>query len=101
MYYNDYQDDKVEVIPDFPQSSVGSPCPIILRDEHTLVVCFYIQNTLEDSGVSDARIIGSNNGGEPTAIVRFNRTYACASGPPNDEGISRHPLASHGLSAEL
>lgn len=97
MYDADNHDNVVE-IPGFPQSSIGAPNPVVVSDEHTLVVAFYLQDTPEGWDGRDVRIVGSQTNGEPLALVRFNRCYAYMFGPPNDEAISGHPLASRGLS---
>ena len=41
MYSVDSRDTVVP-LPNFPQSSVGTPCPIVLTDEHTLILAYYM-----------------------------------------------------------
>ena len=82
-------DDKDKVIQsdEFPPSSVGAPIPMLLADEHTKVVAYYVQ---EDEIVDDP-----NN--ERIAIVSFSSCKAALFGPPNDEAFRGHPLYSRGL----
>jgi len=42
MYTVDKKD-KVLPLSNVPHSSVGAPCPLVLSDEHTTVVAYYIQ----------------------------------------------------------
>lgn len=82
-------DDKDRVIEiSLPQSSVGAPMPIILADEHTTIIAYYLQETIE---------IDYENENEAIAIVSFKRCYEHVLGPPNDEAFHGHPLASRGL----
>lgn len=43
MYQIDKKDKVIE-LHELPQSSVGAPIPILLADEHTAVVAYYMQN---------------------------------------------------------
>jgi len=47
MYTVD-EKDRVIALEDFPQSSVGAPIPVIVSDEFTTLIAFYLQDTLED-----------------------------------------------------
>lgn len=49
MYTVD-EKDRVIALEDFPQSSVGAPIPVIVSDEFTTVIAFYLQDTPEDWG---------------------------------------------------
>jgi hypothetical protein len=86
MYPVDKRDRVVE-IRTIPQSSVGSPTPILLGDEFTSTIAYYAQD--ED--------IGPDGNGETIVIVRFIRCLARMFGPPNDETFRGHPLTSRGL----
>lgn len=96
MYTIDDRDQVVQ-INELPQSSAGAPCPVVLYDEHSLVVAYYVQETPQEWDGITVRIIGPESEGEPVAVVRFNRCIAVGSGWPNDEVFSAHPLASRGL----
>ncbi len=95
MYEVDERD-RVVSLPDLPQSSVGAPIPVLLSDEFTLVIAFYLQGhiKLDERWL---RIVELDQGGEPIAIVRFIQCYAYMFGPPNDEAFHGHPLAARGL----
>lgn len=97
MYTVD-EKDRVIALEDFPQSSVGAPVPIIVSDEFTTAVAFYLQDTPEDWDGTQVHIVSRESEGEPLAIVRFSLCYAYSFGPPNDEAFSGHPLADRGLS---
>jgi hypothetical protein len=96
MYSAD-EKDRVVSITDIPQSSVGSPIPIVLTDEFVTVVAFYLQNTPEGWDGTWVRVVSADTEGEPVALVRFSLCYAFMFGPPNDEAFAGHPLASRGL----
>src|SRR6185295_15318696 len=85
MYSVDSRD-TVLPLPDVPQSSAGAPCPIVLADEHTLILAYYLaardQATIDDS----------------VAIVTFEGYDAMMFGPPNDAAFKGYPLAARGLS---
>src|SRR5215510_8413907 len=97
MYTAD-EKDRVIVLEDFPQSSVGAPVSAIVSDEFTTVVAFYLQDTPEEGDGTWVRVVFRESAGEPLAIVRFSLCYAYSFGPPNDEAFSGHPLAGRGLS---
>lgn len=96
MYEIDDKDRVVELT-DVPQSSVGAPCPLVLSDEHTTVLAYYLQDTPEDWDGTSVRIVGPDSSDEPLALVRFTDCYATTFGPPNDEAFDGHPLAARGL----
>ncbi|MEO2078277.1 MAG: hypothetical protein ABGX20_23355 [Bacillus sp. (in: firmicutes)] len=86
MYTVDKRD-KVLPLSNVPQSSVGAPCPLVLSDEHTTVVAYYIQ---EDE-------IDFKSNIDPLAIITFRFCKSTMFGPPNDEAFRGHPLSSRGL----
>lgn len=96
MYSVD-EKDRVILLENIPQSSVGAPIPIVLSDEFATVVAFYLQNTPDDWDGTSIRIIGTETQGEPLALIRFSFCYASMFGPPNDEAFDGHPLAGRGL----
>ncbi len=96
MYQVDDRDRVVE-LKDFPQSSVGAPCPLVLSDEYVTVVAFYLHTVEPSWDGTTPRSIGPDTSGEEVAIVRFEPSHAILFGPPNDEAFSGHPLAKRGL----
>ena len=80
--------DKVIEIRTVPQSSVGAPSPIILSDEHRILLAYIIQAPAESSLEQE---------GEDFALIEFQRYRSFMFGSPNDEAFSGHPLASRGL----
>ena len=89
--------DCVRELPDVPQSSVGAPIPLVMSDEHRVVLAYYLQEAPPGWDGSSVRIVGPSEADEPIAIVKFALCYAHMFGPPNDEAFKGHPLASRGL----
>src|ERR1041384_1788450 len=79
MYQVDAQDEVHEMAA-LPPPSAGAPSPLLLSDEQCAVLAYYAADD-DDS----------------LALVRFSSCYAVLFGPPNDEAIEGHPLASRGL----
>jgi hypothetical protein len=96
MYSVDERD-KVVPLDGVPQSSVGAPMPIVLADEHRVVLAYYVEERTPGWDGSTARVVYPDDGNEPIAIVRFSHTRVHMFGPPNDEAFAGHPLASRGL----
>jgi len=67
------------------QSSVGAPCPMVLSDEHTLYVAYYMQDEPDEFML------------EAVGLVKFEGFHAFQFGPPNDEAFNGHPLYAKGL----
>lgn len=83
MYTTDDQD---IVIPlgDIPPCCVGAPLPVVFADEGTTIVAYIIQRS-------------SSPDSDDHAFIRFHWCYSLMFGPPNDEALGGHPLASRGL----
>ena len=65
---------------DIPAPDIGAPIPVVVAREDAVIVAY-------------ASRAGGYEG------VHFRGLYALQFGPPNDEAISGHPLASAGLNA--
>lgn len=89
--------DRVELLDDLPQSSVGAPCPLVLGDEYTTVVAYYVESPEPDWTGERVRVVEPEESAEPAALVRFRGVCAAMFGPPNDEAFHGHPLAGRGL----
>jgi hypothetical protein len=99
MYSVDDRDRVIEL--ELPQSSVGAPLPIVLADDSTLVVAYFLQGPA-DSGWDGRTVrIVSHEDVEPAAIVRFDFFERFTFGQPSDDMIfgGVHPLSERGLSA--
>ena len=92
-------DEKDRVVPlqDVPQSSVGAPLPLVLADEHRIVLAYYLQVRQPGWDGSWIRMVDPVTSDEPIALACFHRVVHMF-GPPNDEALSGHPLARRGLS---
>jgi hypothetical protein len=95
MYEVDTRDRVVE-LNDVPQSSIGAPLPIVVADEHTLQLAYYLSVADPDWDGTYVRIVDTSTE-LPVVLVRFETAYAWFHGPPNDEAFDGHPLASRGL----
>ena len=95
MYEVDERDRVVELT-DVPQPSVGAPMPLVLADEHRVIVAYYV---LEKEFWQDPGTLSTEQGSfrELSAVVRFRGCIAHMFGPPNDEAFEGHPLARRGL----
>ncbi len=89
--------DEVQELDDVPQSSIGAPVPLVISNEHRVVLAYYLDDTESDWDGKTVRVVGPIGSSEPLAIVRFAFCYAHMFGPPNEEAFSGHPLASRGL----
>lgn len=90
MYPVDERDRVIE-IRGVPQSSVGAPMPIILSDEHRVLLAYVIEER------PDVSLESLQSGGEDFALIEFHRCRSFMFGSPNDEAFSGHPLAARGL----
>jgi hypothetical protein len=96
MYQVDEQDVVVE-LPDAPQPSVGAPNPVVLSDEATVVLAYYLEERPTGWDGTSVRVVGPTTSGEPLAVVTFSPYEAFMFGAPNDEAFEGHPLAGRGL----
>jgi hypothetical protein len=65
---------------DIPAPDIGAPTPVVVANETEAFVVYEARSGKRE-------------------CVHFRGLYALQFGPPNDEAIAGHPLASHGLSA--
>ena len=90
MYPVDERDRVIE-LKDVPQSSVGSPLPVVLSDEFKILLA-YLESSPEWDGTTDPDALT-----ESLALVEFESYRSYMFGAPNDEAFSGHPLAARGL----
>jgi hypothetical protein len=95
MYQVDERD-RVTPLTRLPQSSAGAPRPVVVADEHRVVLGYGLQDTQPGWDGTTVRVVDAASD-EPMAIVRFDGCRVHMFGPPNDEAFSGHPLASRGL----
>lgn len=93
MYEVD-ENDRVVTLEGIPQSSARAPEPVIIGNEHRVVLAYRVQSAEIWDGKTVR--IEDREGKEPIALVRLE-CRAHMFGPPNDEAFSGHPLASRGL----
>jgi len=95
MYQVD-EKDRVVTLEGVPQSSVGAPNPLIIANEQHVVLAYYLSSTDPSWDGKTIRIVDQERSDEPIALVRLE-CFAHMFGPPNDEALDGHPLASRGL----
>ena len=96
MYSIDSQDEVVE-LEDLPPSDAGAPLPLILADDHNLVLAYLVHES--DPAWDGVPVsVMAESAGKLIALVEFPFYTACMFGPPNDEAFTGHPLAARGLS---
>jgi hypothetical protein len=96
MYPVDERDRVIE-LEGVPQSSVGAPLPIVLSDEHKILLAYIIEDTPSDWDGSSVRVVDPSTPGEPLALVEFTAYWSFMFGAPSDEAFHGHPLAGRGL----
>jgi hypothetical protein len=89
--------DRVVELNDAPPSSAGAPLPLVLSDEHNVLLGYLISVPDPNWDGTYVRSLGPLTPDQSVAIVRFESPYAHLFGPPNDEALGGHPLASRGL----
>ena len=95
MYEIDHRD-QVSELSNVPQSSIGAPLPLVLADEHRIVLAYLLEVSDPAWDGSTTRLV-TRESPEPVALVEFSWPAAHFFGPPNDEAFSGHPLAARGL----
>lgn len=89
--------DQILSLQKIPPSSIGAPAPMILADEHKLVVVYYTQSEASIYETGPARLTDPNETADEVALVTFHQCYAKMFGPPNEEAFHGHPLSQRGL----
>lgn len=88
--------DRVIELDGVPQSSVGSPRPILLCDERRLLLAYILEDEPIDwDNLPD--LPDEPDLGESIALVEIEAYKSFRFGGPNDETIHGHPLWSRGL----
>jgi hypothetical protein len=96
MYTID-QNDRIVVLREIPRSSIGAPCPVILADELTLVLAFYIGSKVPPGWDGIPREISIDSTSESVALITFQCPCAHILSEISDTTIYGHPLAARGL----
>jgi hypothetical protein len=96
MYSVDQRDIVIE-LEGVPQSSVGAPLPLVMSNEHVLLLAYIIEG---EPYKWDGRVLSDDDLAmfvERVAFVEFESYRSYMFGFPNDEAISGHPLYGRGL----
>jgi hypothetical protein len=89
--------DTVVELHDAPRPDIGAPLPIVLCDEHHLLLAYLVSEPDPTWDGSYVTVVSPESDGMAVACVRFKWPSAHTFGPPNDEAFSGHPLAARGL----
>ncbi len=89
--------DSVAELPDAPRPDIGAPLPLVVSDEHHLLLAYLVSEPDPAWDGSYAKVVSPASEGMAVALVRFHLPSAHMLGPPNDEAFEGHPLASRGL----
>lgn len=96
MYEVDALDTVVESA-EAPQPDAGAPLPIVVCDEHHLLLAYAVSFSCASWDGNQITMMSPEWGGMTIACVQFKWPLAHMFGPPNDEAFSGHPLADRGL----
>jgi hypothetical protein len=89
--------DLVVELHDAPRPDIGAPLPVLLCDEHRLLLAYLVSEPDPAWDGSYVTMVSPESEGMAVACVRFKWPSAHMFGPPNDEAFSGHPLAARGL----
>jgi hypothetical protein len=88
-----HQQDTVVLLDSVPSPATDAPEPLVVANERLVLVAYRIAETdFERFGP-----FGEDD--DPFCVVVFLGAAFHQFGPPNDEDLAAHPLASHGLRA--
>ena len=82
-----------------PPYSAGAPCPLVLSDDTGVLVAYHGDPPYAGSPITTPHVVDPETSAFPVVIAVFTSPCAHMFGPPNDEALSGHPLASRGLHA--
>ena len=82
---------------DIPECDFGAPYPMLAALEGGVSLVYLMPDADPDRDGETARIIGFDTADLPVAAIRFVRPHAHKAGPPDEETLAGHPLASRGL----
>ena len=86
MYPVDEKDTVVE-ISDAPRPDVGAPLPLLLADDHRLLLAYLLSDPDPNWDGTYVNVVSSDSAGMAVAMIRFRRPYTHMFGPPNDEAF--------------
>lgn len=78
------------------QMDVGAPCPVVLLDEHKVILLFYLHNPEPNWDGTTIHIRDSDND-VGVACIEFTQYKQVRHGWPNDEAIAGHRYYKLGL----
>jgi hypothetical protein len=89
--------DVVIKLSESPRPDVGAPLPLLVSDEHNLILAYLVSTRDPNWDGSYINVVTPESKRDAVAIIRFRQPYVHYFGPPNDEAFDGHPLASRGL----
>jgi hypothetical protein len=88
--------DRVFELKGVPQSNTGAPLPVVLSDEHRVLLAYLVLEPDPTWDGTSPKALSQNTPGM-VALIDFASPCAHFFGPPNDEAFTGHPLAPRGL----
>lgn len=92
-----YKSQRLIKLNDVPQSNVGAPLPIILSDERSTILLFYLEGSHVNSNDESPRSVSQESSDMNVCAISFLGSYDQRFGPPDENEIYFHPMASIGL----
>jgi hypothetical protein len=89
--------DRVVPLADVPSCDEGAAMPVVLASDFRLLLIYLMQETPAGWDGTEVTVVSADSEEMPVAVIEFQRPYSHIFGPPNDEAIIGHPLASRGL----
>jgi hypothetical protein len=96
MYSVDHKD-RVVPFGGVPKPNVGAPCPLVVADESTLVLAYYVSAPPPADWDGIPREISLDSTGESAALVAFRHCRIYIQAEISDATIDGHPLYHRGL----
>lgn len=82
---------------DIPECDFGAPYPMLAALEGRVSLVYLMPDADPDWDGETARIVDFDTADLPVAAIRFIRPHTHKAGPPDEETLAGHPLASRGL----
>ena len=96
MYSVDHRD-RVVAVSELPKPDVGAPCPVVVADESTLVLAYYVSSPLPPDWDGIPREVTIDSSVESAALVTFSGCRVHVQTEISDATIDGHPLYDRGL----
>jgi hypothetical protein len=89
--------DRVLAVPQLPKPDVGAPCPVVVADQFTLVLAYYVSAPPPADWDGIPREITSDSTAESAALITLSGCRTYIQTEITDATIEGHPLYERGL----